>query len=172
MIAVTATFIRLRVKPARRHICQLRSFLEGRGGKGLNGAKAAGSKLFGGEQHGGIGSDVLQRLAHLLELEDRFQELEFIDERPLGAEPGESVPKRIQEMLGQKLAEHPYMFLVLAFCLVEAKQAVAFALEEGNGIDDRDAAYDDSPFQNFRNFVLWDSIDIAHQVDPERALPL
>ena len=123
---------------SERGSCQLRSFLlEGRRRKGLNGGKPAGSELFGGEQGRGIGADVLQCLTHLLELEDSFEELEFVDERPLGAEPGEGVLKRIAEMFRQKLAEHRDMFFVLAPCLVEAEQAVAFALEEGKGIDDR-----------------------------------
>jgi hypothetical protein len=150
--------------------CQLGITLQGTGRKGLNGRKPAGSELFGREQGRGIGADVLQRLPYLLELEDSFEKLEFVDERALGAEPGESVLKRIAEMFRQKLAEHRDMLLVLAPCLVEAEQAVAFALEEGQGIDDRDSADDNGALQNFRDFVLWDSIDIAHQVDPERVL--
>ncbi len=56
-----------------------------------------------------------------------MSKLEFVDERPLGAEPGEGVLKRIATMFRQKLAEHRDMFFVLASCLVEAEQAVAFA---------------------------------------------
>ncbi len=63
------------------------SCFQGRVGEGFDGGEAAGSELFGWKQGRGICADVLQRLAHFLELEDAFQELEFVDERALGETP-------------------------------------------------------------------------------------
>jgi hypothetical protein len=56
--------------------CQLESFYQGASGEGLDGGESAGSELFCGEQRCGIGSDILQGLAHFLELEDFLQELD------------------------------------------------------------------------------------------------
>jgi hypothetical protein len=125
---------------------QLRRFFQGGCREGLYGGKAAGSELFGREQGRGIGADVLQGLAHLLELEDSFQELEFADESTLGDMPLACLTEQTFKMRGKDKREHPDVLFILATDLVEPVKAAAFALEEKDRVDHADIADHKSPF--------------------------
>ena len=102
--------------------------------------------MFGGEQGHGIGADVLQRLPHLLELEDSFEKLEFIDERPLGDVPFACFAQQTLKMRGKNKSKHPDVLFILSPDLVEPQKTAAFALEEKDRVDHADVADYKSPF--------------------------
>ena len=149
---------------SERGSCQLKSFLEGSGGEGLDGGKPAGSELFGGEQGRGIGSDVLQSLAHFLELEDSFQELEFVDERPLSDASFSCFAEQPLNMRGKNKRKHPDVLFILTADLIEPEEAAAFALEEKDRVDHADFADYESPFHEPGKGFLRNAVNRGHEI--------
>jgi hypothetical protein len=98
-------------------------------------------------------------------LQDIQEQLDFIDQGALAAPPGFRVIERLAQMLRKQVAENPQMFLILSSGLVEAEKTVAFALEQGDGINHPNAIDVDGSVDEAPESCLREPVDIAQEVN-------
>ena len=117
------------------------------------------------DEGAGIDFQVSQGTAAGIGSENLLQEFDFLEDRtPAEFFRFDPVDKE-GNVFRHNQGHHPDMALVLAVALVETEQAMAFAQEEIDRVDDLDVIEYRRPLAQPGQPLLWDSVNTGHQID-------